>query len=60
VGWNGVLSKSIETLKTQRKTNSSSAYGSAYRIPEAYADLGDKDQALQRFNTSLVEHDEGL
>jgi tetratricopeptide (TPR) repeat protein len=59
-GWKGALSKSIETLKTQRQTKPSSAYGSAYRIAEAYAELGDKDQAFQWFNTAFQEHDEGL
>jgi len=59
-GWNGALSKSIEALKGQRKTKPSSAYGSAYRIAEAYAELGDKDRAFQWFNTAFQEHDEGL
>ncbi len=59
-GWKGALSQSIESLKAQRKTKASSAYGSAYRIAEAYAELGDKDQAFQWFNTAFEEHDEGL
>jgi TolB protein len=59
-GWNGALSKSIETLNAQRKTKPSSAFGSAYRIAEAYAELGDKDQAFRWFNTAFQEHDEGL
>jgi tetratricopeptide (TPR) repeat protein len=59
-GWKGALSKSIETLNAQRKNKPSSAFGSAYRIAEAYAELGDKDQAFQWFNTAFQEHDEGL
>jgi tetratricopeptide (TPR) repeat protein len=59
-GWKGALSKSIEALKAQRKMRPSSAYGSAYRIAEAYAEFGDKDQAFQWFNTALKERDEGL
>jgi adenylate cyclase len=59
-GWQGALNKSVETLKAQRKSKPASVYGSAYRIAEAYAELGDKDQAFQWFNTALHEHDEGL
>ena len=59
-GWKGALSKSIETLKAQRKTQPSSAYGSACRIADAYAELGDKDQAFRWLNTAYQEHDEGL
>jgi tetratricopeptide (TPR) repeat protein len=59
-GWKGALTKSIETLKAQRNTKPSSAYGSAYRIAEAYAEIGDKDQAFQWLNTAYQEHDEGL
>jgi len=59
-GWNGALSKSIDTLKAQRKTHPSSAYGSAYRIAEAYAERGDNDEAFQWFNTAFQEHDAGL
>ncbi|MGA8609209.1 MAG: tetratricopeptide repeat protein [Candidatus Sulfotelmatobacter sp.] len=59
-GWQGALSKSIETVKAQRKTQPSSAYGSAYSIAAAYAELGDKDQAFQWLNTAYQEHDEGL
>jgi adenylate cyclase len=59
-GWKGALSKSIEILKAQRESRPSAAYGSAYRIAEAYAELGDKDQAFQWFNTAFQEHDEGL
>ena len=42
-GWQGALSKSIETLKDQRKTDDSVTY----IIAEAYAGLGDKDRTLQ-------------
>ena len=59
-GWNGALSKSIDTLKAQRKTHPSSAYGSAYRIAEAYAERGNNDEAFQWFNTAFQEHDAGL
>ena len=59
-GLKGALSQSIETLKVQRKTQPSSAYGSAYQIAEAYSELGDKDQAFQWLNTAFQEHDEGL
>jgi len=59
-GWQGALSKSIETLKAQRKTQPSSAYGDAYAIAAAYAELGDKEQAFQWLNTAFQEHDEYL
>jgi adenylate cyclase len=59
-GWQGALTKYIETLKVQRKTQPSSAYGSAYTIAEAYAEMGDKDQAFRWLNIAYREHDEGL
>jgi len=59
-GWKGALRKSIETLQAQRETQPSSAYGSACRIANAYAELGDKDQAFRWLNTAYQEHDEGL
>jgi virginiamycin B lyase len=52
-GRKGALSKSIETLKDQRKTG----YSVTYDIAEAYADLGDKEQAFQWLNTAFQEHD---
>jgi tetratricopeptide (TPR) repeat protein len=55
-GWQGALSKSIETLKDQRKTDDSVTY----IIAEAYAGLGDKEQAFQWLNSALQEHDIGL
>jgi adenylate cyclase len=55
-GWKEALSKSIETLKAQRKTG----YTSPYVIAEAYADMGEKDQAFQWLNTAFQEHDQGL
>ena len=55
-GWQGALSKSIETLKAQRKAG----YSVTYIIADAYAELGDKDQAFQWLNTAFQEHDEGL
>ncbi|MGA8212735.1 MAG: hypothetical protein WB799_04030 [Candidatus Sulfotelmatobacter sp.] len=54
--WKGALNKSIETLQAQRKTGDSSAYF----IAQAYADLGEKDQAFQWLNTTYEEHDEHL
>jgi tetratricopeptide (TPR) repeat protein len=59
-GWNGALTKYTEVLKTQRKTQPSSAYGTAFLIAALYAELGDKDQAFQWLNTAYQEHDEGL
>jgi tetratricopeptide (TPR) repeat protein len=55
-GWKGALSKSIQTLQAQRQTGDSSAY----TIAEAYADLGEKDQAFQWLNTAFQEHAEGV
>jgi hypothetical protein len=55
-GWKGALSKSIETMKDQRKTG----YSVTYNIAEAYADLGDKEQAFQWLSTAFQEHDIGL
>ncbi len=58
-GWKGALSKGIEARLPQRKTGDSSAY----RIAELYADLGDKERALQWLNTAYQERDgllEGL
>ena len=54
--WKGALSKSIETLKAQRKTGQPSAYF----IADAYAELGEKDQAFQWLNTAFQEHEEYL
>jgi tetratricopeptide (TPR) repeat protein len=55
-GWKEALSKSIETMKDQRKAGASVTYN----IAEAYADLGEKDQAFQWLNTAFQEHDQGL
>jgi serine/threonine protein kinase len=52
-GWKGALTKGIETLQAQRKTD----YSSAYRIAALYADLGEKDQAFRWLNTAYQEHD---
>jgi len=54
--WKGALSESIEILKDQRKTG----YSVTYDIAEAYAELGDKEQAFQWLNTAFQEHDIGL
>jgi predicted Zn-dependent protease len=59
-GWPGALTKYIEVLKAQRRTQPSSAYGSAYQIAESYAELSDKDQAFEWLNTAYQEHDEDL
>jgi tetratricopeptide (TPR) repeat protein len=55
-GWKGALSRSIENMKDQRKAGGSNTYA----IAEAYADLGDKDQAFQWLSTAFQEHDIGL
>ena len=59
-GWKGAVGKSIEILKAQRRRHPASAYGSAYRIAEAYAELGDTDKAFLWLNTAFQERDEGL
>jgi hypothetical protein len=43
-------------MKDQRKTGDSVTYN----IAEAYADLGDKEQAFQWLSTAFQEHDIGL
>src|SRR5271154_7059769 len=55
-GWKGALRKSIETMKDQRK----SGYSVTYNIAEAYADLGDKEEAFRWLNAAFQEHDIGL
>jgi tetratricopeptide (TPR) repeat protein len=55
-GWKAALSKSIETMKGQRRTG----YSVPYSIAEAYADSGDKEKAFQWLNTAFQEHDIGL
>jgi len=52
-GWKGALTKGIEIRQAQRKTG----YSSAATIGSLYADLGDKDQALQWLNTAYQERD---
>jgi tetratricopeptide (TPR) repeat protein len=59
-GWKGALSKGIETLKAQRKTQPSSAYGSAYWIAFMYGQSGEKDQAFQWLDTAYQEREEAL
>jgi len=56
-GWDGALREGIEVSIAQRKTNN---FSSAYSIAEMYADLGEKDQALQWLDTALQEHDPGM
>jgi adenylate cyclase len=55
-GWKEALTRSIETLKAQRKAG----YSASYNIAEAYADLGEKEQAFQWLDTAFQEHDQGL
>ena len=58
-GWNGALAKGVENLQAQNKAASSSAY----LLAELYAQLGDKNHALQWLNTACQERDwrvEGL
>jgi tetratricopeptide (TPR) repeat protein len=55
-GWKGALGRSIENLKEQQKTGAAVTYN----IAEAYADLDDKEQALQWLNAAFHEHDIGL
>jgi serine/threonine protein kinase len=52
-GWKGALGKGIEARQAQRNT----AYSSAYRIAQSYADLGNKDQAFRWLNTAYRERD---
>jgi eukaryotic-like serine/threonine-protein kinase len=52
-GWQGALTKGIQTRKAQRRAG----YQSAYGIAQLYAELGDKDQAFMWLNTALQEHD---
>ncbi len=52
-GWKGALMKGLEARQAQRK----SGYLPAYPIAELYAQLGDKDQALQWLNTACQERD---
>jgi tetratricopeptide (TPR) repeat protein len=55
-GLEGALREDIEASLAQRKTG----FSSAYSIAELYAQLGNKDQAFQWFNTAFQEHDQGL
>ncbi len=52
-GWKGSLTQAIETLQARRKTS----YSSPFSIARLYADLGDKEQALQWLDTAYREHD---
>jgi eukaryotic-like serine/threonine-protein kinase len=52
-GWQGALTKGIQTRKARRRAG----YQSAYGIAQLYAELGDKDQAFMWLNTALQEHD---
>jgi len=52
-GWQGALSKGIQTRKAQRRTG----YQSAYQIAQLYAELGDKEQAFHWLDTAYAERD---
>ena len=52
-GWNGSLTEAIRILEAQRKTG----YTSPYKIARLYADLGDKEKALEWLETAYREHD---
>jgi eukaryotic-like serine/threonine-protein kinase len=54
-GWNGALRRFIEYALEKRRTQSSSAPEYAYDLAQAYAGLGDKDQAFQWLNTCYQE-----
>jgi len=55
-GWKGALTKGIETLQAQRKTD----YISPYLIAEFYAQLGEENQAFRWLNTAYQERDGDL
>ena len=55
-GWNGALSKALETRLSQRKTS----YVSRYEIATLYASLGDKDRAFKWLNAAYSDRDIGL
>jgi tetratricopeptide (TPR) repeat protein len=58
--WKGALTKGIETLKAQRKTDPSSTYGGGYWIPFMYGQMGEKDQAFRWLDTAYQEREEAL
>jgi hypothetical protein len=55
-GWEGALTKGIETRRAQRN----SGYWSAYTIGSLYANLGNKDEAFRWLNTAYQERDANL
>lgn len=55
-GWNGALSKALETRLSQRKTS----YVSRYEIATLYASLGDKDRAFKWLYAAYSDRDIGL
>jgi len=55
-GVKGALTKVLEFLEAQRKENIN-GYATPYSIATVYAQLGDKEQALQWLNTAYQEHD---
>jgi eukaryotic-like serine/threonine-protein kinase len=59
-GWKGALAKCLEFSIAQRKTQPSSENGSPYYIGALYAELGERDQAFQWFDTAYQEHDTHL
>jgi len=52
-GWHGALSQLIVSLENHRK----SGYASPFIIARAYADLGDKNKAIEWLDTAYREHD---
>jgi TolB-like protein len=52
-GWRGALAEGIQVRLRQRQVG----YMSPYLIARFYADLGDKEKALQWLNTGYSEHD---
>lgn len=52
-GWNGALTQAIKVRQARRKTG----YFSPFQIARMYADLGDKEQALQWLDIAYREHD---
>jgi len=52
-GWPGALTEGIKVRLSERKNG----YASPYMIARFYADLGDKEKALQWLDTGYREHD---
>jgi tetratricopeptide (TPR) repeat protein len=52
-GWTGAAHELIATIENRRKTH----YGSPFVIARLYADLGEKEKALEWLDTAYREHD---